>query len=156
MKIEYFHASKFGNGEKLADEFKRLMSERGITVNIHHMRDIKPKNIPEADLYIFSSPGRLGKPPIYVRRFLQGVELAQGSRYAILNTQGAAGVDKRGELPTDEELSKLRKMLPIMRKILDDKDLHFVASEVIDVFDLKGPMEEGWEDKVEAFVERVL
>lgn len=156
MKIEYFHASKFGNGEKLADEFKLLMSERGIIVNIHHMRDIKPKNIPAADLYIFSSPGRLGKPPIYVRRFLQGVDLAPGSRYAILNTQVAAGANKKGELPTDEELSKLRKMLPIMRKILDDKGLDFVASEVIDVRDLKGPMEEGWEQKVEAFSERVL
>ncbi|MDD4324498.1 MAG: hypothetical protein PHR37_06675, partial [Eubacteriales bacterium] len=119
MKIEYFHASKFGSGEKLAGEFKRLMSERGITVNIHHMRDVKPKNLPAADLYVFSSPGRLGKPPIYVRRFLQGVDLAPGSRYAILNTQGAAGVNKKGELPTDEELSKYRQMLPIMRKNRD-------------------------------------
>jgi len=62
MKIEYFHASKHGNGAKVAEEFKRQMAAKGVTVNIHHVRDVKSKELPPADLYLFSSPGRFGKP----------------------------------------------------------------------------------------------
>jgi hypothetical protein len=62
VKIEYFHASKYGNGAKVAQEFSKLMADQGVTVNVHHIRDVKPREIPPADLYLFSSPGRLGKP----------------------------------------------------------------------------------------------
>lgn len=37
MTIECFHASKYGNGAMVAEEFKRLMAERGITVHVHHI-----------------------------------------------------------------------------------------------------------------------
>lgn len=39
MKIEYFHASKFGNGAMVADEFKKQMVAEGVTVNVHHIRE---------------------------------------------------------------------------------------------------------------------
>jgi hypothetical protein len=29
MKIEYFHASKYGNGARIAEEFKREMALKG-------------------------------------------------------------------------------------------------------------------------------
>ncbi len=32
MRIEYFHASKFGNGASVAQEFKKQMAERGVVV----------------------------------------------------------------------------------------------------------------------------
>jgi menaquinone-dependent protoporphyrinogen IX oxidase len=35
MKIEYFHASKYGNGAKVAEEFQRQMAAKGVTVNVH-------------------------------------------------------------------------------------------------------------------------
>lgn len=38
MRIEYFHASKFGNGASVAQEFKKQMAERGVVVEIHHPR----------------------------------------------------------------------------------------------------------------------
>src|SRR6516162_5887954 len=62
MKIEYFHASKFGNGAMVADEFRKQMAAKGITVNVHHIRQARPRDLPNADLYLFSSPGRIGKP----------------------------------------------------------------------------------------------
>ena len=42
MKIEYFHASKYGNGVMVAEEFKDDMSAAGIAVSIHHIEDLDP------------------------------------------------------------------------------------------------------------------
>jgi len=61
MKIEYFQASKYGNGAMVAAEFKNQMAGKGVTVNVHHIRDARPKETPPADLYLFSSPGRMVK-----------------------------------------------------------------------------------------------
>ena len=89
MKIEYFHASKYGNGAKVAEEFKQRMAARGGTVNVRHVREAKPKEMPPADLYLFSSPGRMGKPIGRMRRFLKKINLPSGARYAILTTEAA-------------------------------------------------------------------
>ena len=79
MKIEYFHHSVFGNGVLVAEEFKKLMVARGVTVNVHHIREVSPTELPPADLYLFSSPGRRGKPIKDMRRFLRGDRIARGN-----------------------------------------------------------------------------
>jgi menaquinone-dependent protoporphyrinogen IX oxidase len=156
MKIEYFHASKFGNGAMVAEEFKKQMAAKGDTVNIHHVRDVKPKDMPPADLYLFSSPGRIGKPRGCVRRFLKKVKLPSGTKYALLITEGAPQPDKKtGQLPTEEEMVKWQRVIPIMNKILQEKGLIKVAEDKIQVEGIKGPLEEGWQKKVEAFASRI-
>ena len=87
MKIEYLHASKFGNGAMVADEFKKDMDAKGVVVNVHHIHDMSPKELPPADLYLFSSPGRMGKPIGGMRRFLKKVRLPAGTKYAVLTTE---------------------------------------------------------------------
>jgi hypothetical protein len=62
VQIEYFHASKYGNGTIVADEFRKQMAARGVTVNVQHIRDAQPKAPPPANLYVFSSPGRMAGP----------------------------------------------------------------------------------------------
>ena len=86
MKFAYYHASKFGNGALVAEVFKKLMAARGVTVSVQHIRDANPSDLPAADLYVFSSPGRFGKPKGNARRFLGKVSLEPGTRYAILTT----------------------------------------------------------------------
>ncbi|UCD22447.1 MAG: flavodoxin family protein, partial [Chloroflexota bacterium] len=103
MNIEYFHASKYGNGAMVAEEFKNQMAAKGVTVNIHHVRDAKPKEMPPADLYLFSSPGRMGRPTWGVRRFLKKVKLPSGTKYVILTTEAAPQPDKKtGQMPSEE------------------------------------------------------
>lgn len=152
MKIEYFHASKYGNGAKVAEEFRALMAGKGVTVNVHHVRDAKPKELPPADLYLFSSPGRIGKPIGRARRFLNKVALAAGTKYALLTTEGAPRPDKKtGRMPTEEEIAKWERVRPIMNEILEAKGLVKVAEGMVYVTGMKGPLEEGWQKKVEAF-----
>ena len=76
MNIEYLHASKFGNGLKVAQEFREQMATRGVTVTVHHIRDVDPDELAVADLYVFSSPGRYGRPIREMRRFLKDVTLS--------------------------------------------------------------------------------
>jgi hypothetical protein len=152
MKIEYLHASKFGNGAVVAEEFKKLMAAKGVIVNVHHIRDARPKELAPADLYVFSSPGRIGKPIGSMRRFLKKLQLAPGTRYAILTTEGAHPPDKKtGKIPTEEEIAKWERVRPIMNELLQSKGLKKVAEGNVLVTGMKGPLEEGWQKKVETF-----
>jgi menaquinone-dependent protoporphyrinogen IX oxidase len=157
MNIAYYHASKFGNGAMVAEEFKKIMAARGVTVSVQHIRDANPKDLPKADLYVFSSPGRMGKPKGSVRRFLSKVSLEPGTRYAILTTQGAPKPDKKtGKMPTQEELDRWERVIPIMNELLEAKGLKKVAEGAVWVTGLKGPLEEGWQHKVAAFADQVM
>jgi len=83
MRFEYLHASKYGNGAMVAEEFDKQLAAKGVTVNVHHIREARPDRLPTADLYLFSSPGRMGKPIGSMRRFLRKLRLPAGTRYAI-------------------------------------------------------------------------
>jgi hypothetical protein len=157
MKIEYLHASKFGNGALVAAEFKQQMATRGVAVDAHHIRDIAPETLPSADLYVFSSPGRMGRPIRGMRRFLKSVTLPAGTNYALLTTEMAPQPDKKtGRMPTEEEICKFEHVRPIMNEALQRKGLTKVAEDNIYVTGLKGPLEEGWRGKVAAFVAVIL
>ena len=156
MKIEYFHASKHGNGAKVAEEFKKQMAAKGVTVNVHHVKDVKPKEIPLADLYLFSSPGRFGKPIGDMRGFLKKINLPSGTKYAVLVTELAREPEKSIRIPaTEEELGKCQRVIPVIDEMLQDKGLVKVAEGKIFVTGLKGPLEANWQKEVEAFTSRV-
>ena len=153
MKIQYLHASRFGNGAIVAAEVKKQLAVRGVTVDVHHIREVPPAELPAADLYVFSSPGRMGKPVGAMRRFLKRLELSAGTRYAVLTTELAPKPDKKtGRMPTEEELARWQRVRPIMNEILGSKGLLKVADDKVYVTGLRGPLEEGWHERVEAFV----
>ena len=152
MNIEYLHASKYGNGAMVAEEFSKQMAAKGVTVGVHHISAVSPKKLPSADLYLFSSPGRMGKPIGGMRRFLKKVGLPAGTKYAILTTEIAPQPDKRtGRVPSDQEMATWQRIRPIMNEILQGKGLAEVAECKIAVTGVKGPLEEGWQRKVDAF-----
>lgn len=157
MNIAYYHASKFGNGAMVAEEFKKIMAARGITVSVQHIRDANPKDLAHADLYVFSSPGRFGKPKGNARRFLRKVSLEPGTRYAILTTQGAPKPDpKTGTMPTQEEQDRWERVIPVMNELLEAKGLTKAAEGAVLVTGLKGPLEEGWQNKVALFADQIM
>jgi multimeric flavodoxin WrbA len=156
MRIEYYHASKYGNGAAVAEEFRKRLAARGVTVNVHHVREADPREPAPADLYLFSSPGRMGRPIGGMRRFLKRVNLPAGTRYAILTTEGAPQPNKKtGQMPSAEEMARWQRMIPIMNALLQAKQLVKVAEGKVLVTGLKGPLEEGWQKKVEAFAAQI-
>ena len=156
MNIGYLHASKYGNGAAVAAEFKRQMAAAGVAVEVHHIRDATPSALAPADLYVFGSPGRMGRPIRSMRRFLKKVQLPAGTRYALLTTEMAPKPDKKtGRMPTEEELARRQRIRPLMNEALQGKELVPVAEEKVHVTGLKGPLEDGWEEKVGAFASRI-
>jgi hypothetical protein len=148
MRIEYVHASKFGHGAMVAEEFRKDMAARQVPVEVHHIRDVDPKQLPAADLYVFSSPGRFGKPIGEARRFLKKVDLPAGTRYAVFTTEA-------GPQQATDEADKWQRVTPMMIELLDAKGLTKVAEGKACVTGLKGPLEDGWQKKVEAFAARI-
>ena len=155
MRIQYLHASKFGNGARVAEYFARDMAARGVVVAVDHIKDVDPARMRDADVYLFSSPGRMGKPIRSMRRFLKDLRLSAGTRYAILTTEMAPRPDKDGRMPTEEEICRWQRVRPIMNELLGAKGLVQVEESVVYVTDLKGPLEDGWEEKVSTFATRV-
>jgi flavodoxin len=157
MKIEYVHDSKYGNGEMVADEFKKLMAEAGVTVNVHHASHTDPKQLDPADLYLFSSPGRFGGPKRNMRQFLKKIDLPRGANYALLTTEMVPPRDKKtGKMPTEDEIAKWQHVIPAMDKILQSKGLRMVLEDKIFVTAIKGPLEEDWKTKLSDFISRLL
>jgi hypothetical protein len=69
-----------------------------------------------------------GKPIGDMRRALKKVKLPAGTRYAILTTEGEPQPDRKtGRIPTEEELAKRQRVIPIMNEILQGKGLVNVA-----------------------------
>ena len=156
MNIEYVHASKFGNGAKVADRFRQDMAGAGVEVSVHHVSDVEPTHLPPADLYVFSSPGRMGRPIGSIRRLLKRLQLPAGTRYALLTTEMAPQPDKKtGRIPTEEEICRFQHVRPIMHELLQAKRLIPVGEEKIYVTGMQGPLEAGWEQKVAAFASLV-
>lgn len=149
MIVEYLHASRYGNGVAVAEEFRAAMATRGVTVNVHHIRDARPDRLPPADLYAFSSPGRMGKPIGDMRRFLTKVRLAPGTRYVVVSTELAPQPDKRtGALPSAEEQARWQRVLPVMSEVLTAMGLTKVAEAKVQVTGMRGPLEDGWRERV--------
>lgn len=159
MKVELYHASKYGNGARVAEEFKRLMAAKGNEVNIHHIREVSPKDLPPADLFIFGSPTHFGKAIGSMVRFVNKLALPSGTKYAVFATCSAAMPDRKtGQMPSEEELENLRRTIPMIDEQLKAKGMIKVAEMKVFVQpeSLKGPLEEGWQDRVEAFVAQIL
>ena len=94
----------------------------------------------------------MGRPIGVMRRFLKDLQLPAGTRYALLTTEIAPRPDKKtGLMPSEEETCKYQKVRPIMHQLLQAHGLEPVAEEKVYVTDIKGPLEEGWQRKVEAF-----
>jgi menaquinone-dependent protoporphyrinogen IX oxidase len=156
MNIEYLHASKHGNGAKVAEEFQRQMAAKGVTINVHHVKEIKPKEVPPANLYVFSSPGRFGKPIGDMHGFLKKADLTAGTKYAILVTELAPEPEKAIRIPaTEEDIGKCQRVIPVMNEMLQKKGMVNVAEGKIFVTGIKGPLERNWQKEVEAFVARI-
>lgn len=157
MDIAYYHASRYGNGRAVAAEFARTMARRGVDVQVQHVRDADPKHLPPAEVYVFSSPGRMGRPAGNARRFLRRAVLPAGARYALLTTEMAPQPDRKtGRMPTEAEIARWQRVRPIMSELLRSKGATGIADDCVHVTGLQGPLEQGWEGRVGAFADRVL
>jgi multimeric flavodoxin WrbA len=138
---------------------KRIMETKGHQMNVHHIDESKPKEVPLADLYIFGSPTRVGKPIGSMRRFAKKVSLPSGTKYAVFATHGDSLPNKKtGQMPSEEDLNRVRKTIPVLDEILKEKGLVKIADKVflVEASTMKGPLKEGWQGKADEFATAIL
>jgi flavodoxin len=158
VKVEIYHASKYGNGEKVVAYLQGLLVAKGHQAEFRHVRDAKPKEMPAADLYVFCAPTRIGKPIGKMRRFLKKARLPEGAKYALIATHGEPTPNKKtGEMPSPEEIAKYQQNLPAMEAILMEKGAVKVAELKVYVKNtMKGPLADGWEKSVEEMFAKLV
>jgi hypothetical protein len=143
----------------VAMEIKRIIEIKGHQVNVHHINESKPKELPPADLYIFGSPTRFGKPIGSMRRFANKVDLRPGTKYALFATHLDASPNKKtGQMPTEEAVNRERMTISVLDEIFKEKGLDKIADKVflITAGSLKGPLKESWQGTAEEFANAIL
>jgi flavorubredoxin len=142
MRIIIAFESKYGNGKKAVDHLGSTLTKNGHSVDIFDMRKAEPGSLPEADIYVFSSPTHLGNAPFKVRGFLKNLKIPKGkAKYALMATY----------------LYPRSKSLNTMNERIKDLGIPKAADDLlIKVTAVKGPLEEGYEEQVEAFASQLI
>jgi flavodoxin len=136
MKVCIAYESKYGNGKKVVDHMENVLKGKGHEVQVCLARETKPNAMPQADLYIFHSPTHMMSPVGKVKKLLKKMEIPKDAKYALTATH---------QEPSARTVDK-------MEAFLKSKDLTKATDGLmIRVTGMKGPLEEGWEQKVEAF-----
>ena len=137
MKVFIAYESKYGNGKKMVDHLENALKGKGHDVQVSLARETKPNAVPQADLYIFHSPTHAGSPVGKVKKLLKKMEIPQkDAKYALTITS----MD-----PNPKTLAKMDALVQPKGMTKVTNGLH------VRVKGMKGPLEEGWEQKVEAF-----
>jgi flavodoxin len=142
MKINIIYASWFGNGKKVVEELAEILIEKNQDVKLFSIMEKSADIIPEADLYIFSSPTRKFSLPPNVEEFISSfIPPKSQTHYALMTTY------------LDPRTIGLRKM----ETILNSKDMLKVVSDFkVKSLGLKGPLENNYNEKLRAFAEEIV
>jgi flavodoxin len=142
MRICIAYESIYGNGKKCVDYLEKLFRAKGNNAQTFSIRNVKPDSLPSADLYIFSTPTHIRSTPLRMRRFLKNLKIEHdGAKYSIMTTC------------RDENTRCLDKMI----ELLQPHDLTKVTDGLkIKVGGKRGPLENGYEDKIKNFAMEIL
>jgi flavorubredoxin len=133
------YASWFGNGKKLVEKLAEILVQKHHDVTLYSLMEKPADAVPDAELYIFSSPTRKFSLPKNVRDYLSAfVPPRSGTRYALMTTY------------MDPRTIGLAKM----QALLDSKGMLKAAEDCrIKALGLKGPLENGHDQKLLAFAD---
>jgi menaquinone-dependent protoporphyrinogen IX oxidase len=146
MRVAIAYQSSYGHNRIIAEHLVRALQSRGHEALAYDVKKSSPADTEGADLFIFSSPTHIGRAPRRMRAFLKGlVENEAGKPYALVCTKLPAGADSSHDILTLES----------MQDILLGNMVH-LDSLSLDSLKIKGPLREGFEQKLDSFLDDVL
>ncbi|UCD14334.1 MAG: hypothetical protein JSW60_02665 [Thermoplasmatales archaeon] len=142
MKVYIAYESKYGNGKKCVEHLQTAIKKKGHNVEASPINEIKTDSLPPAELYIFSTPTHVGRPPRKMRKFLKKLEMGQeDAKYALMTTC----------------MDYNTRSLEIMEDFLQPKKINKVSKGIkIKVGGIKGPLESSYQEKLDSFVEEIF
>ena len=144
MNISIIYESKHGNGKQAMTYLENILRKKGYSVQIMSVHEIKPHSLPESNLYIFSAPNAFGKIVRSMRKFLDKIEIKNlSAHYILVNTclnpssSQDKGLEQMEEILSKKNISKLSEGLKLK------------------VMAIKGPLETGYEKKLDEFAKTI-
>lgn len=141
MKYVIVYWSRFGHGKKIVDTLADKLNEKGGEADIFKTDEVSPTSMPEADVYIFSTPTEAFNIQRHMRSFMKNLQGLEEKKYGIINTHGMQ-----------------RNWLGKMDKILGKKNMIKVAEVDFQIGkDSKNAegLSEGWESRINEFAEKL-
>lgn len=146
-KISISYITKYGNNKEAMEHLSTLLRAKGHEVLLFDVSETGPEQVPLSDLYVFSSSTHIGGLPGKMNKFMNKFPHKSG-RYALSVTHM---VEKSGP----EKNSG--KVLVIMADDLKEVGLTKAVDHLsLTVNGMKGPLEDGWQKKVETFAVSIL
>lgn len=146
-KISISYLTKYGNNKEAMEHLSALLRAKGHEVHLFDVSETGPEQVPLSDLYVFSSSTHIGGLPGKMNKFMNKFPHKSG-RYALSVTHM---VEKSGP----EKNSG--KVLIIMADDLKEVGLTKAVDHLsLTVNGMKGPLEDGWQKKVETFAVSIL
>ena len=142
MNINIIYESQFGNGKKVVEELAAILEEKGQDVSLFPVAEIRPDELPAADLYIFSSPTRKFMLPLTMKRFIKRFDPpSEDIKYALMTTF----MD-----PRTIALKKMEALMSVkgIKKAADDFKVKALG--------LKGPLEDNYGARLEKFADEFI
>jgi flavodoxin len=107
MKVSILYFSRYGNGKKCMGELKGMLEERECQVEMNSVNDMDPGKLPEADIYVFSTPTEAFGIAGPMKGFLKKMSPQKGAKYALFDTHALA---KPRATPKMEKLLRKKGM----------------------------------------------
>ena len=146
MKVAIAFQSSYGHNKAIADYLCQALESRGHIAASFDVKKSSPAEMAGFDLFLFSSPTHIGRAPRRMRAFLKGtVEKEAGKPYGLICTKLPAGAGPSHETVT------LESMQDILRG-----DMNHLDSLSLDSLKIKGPLREGFEEKLDKFLDDIL
>jgi multimeric flavodoxin WrbA len=146
-KISISYITKYGNNKTAMEQLSTLLKAKGHEVHLFDVEESGPEQVPLSDLYVFSSSTHIGGLPGKMNKFMKKFPHKSG-RYGLSVTHM---VEKGGP----EKNSG--KVLKAMEDDLKELGMTKVVDPLsLTVSGMKGPLEEGWQQKVEVFAVAIL
>ncbi|MGM0405346.1 MAG: flavodoxin family protein [Thermoplasmatota archaeon] len=139
MRINIIYDSKYGNNKKIAEYVGNSFENNN--VKVFFVKDTDPDYIRTAELYIFSTPTRGGKATRKIKKFVKNLKVDDGDvEYGLITTFTKEKTDSLAELEGMLKNKGFKKATENLKLKINGK---------------KGNLEEGYEKKIDKFMERL-
>lgn len=112
MKVSIIYFSRYGNGKKCMEELKGMLESRECQVDMSSVSDTDPKQLPGADIYVFSTPTEAFGIASPMKGFLKKLNPQKGAKYALFDTHALA---KPRATPKLEKLLNKKGMIQVAK-----------------------------------------
>ena len=138
MNCAIIYWLRYGNGKRIVEYLSENIKSKDSKIKVFKTDEANPSSMPEADLYIFSSPTEAFNIQKNMRNLMKKIENMDGKKYGIINTHGMN-----------------RDWLKKMEKLLSKKNMEKIAEVDFQVgkdANSGNGLMDGWESKVDNFI----